>query len=359
MKKALDVTGIMTGGEPKFSAEVSQSDLTWALAWYSQNKDIKDAQKYTSDYFKKNLKLNVTPVLRQQPSTFGFVCRIVSNGGILNEKNQAWFNDEIEKVKVSLTKAQAKAQEEPVVKTNVVSIQDHIKRKAKECIAELEFQIDNIILQDTVTAPYSVLTAEETKGPHTKFIIEHFKLRRAEYDEVLHTSDSDLKEGYSNLSKTDLKKLVAYCDSVIVDAAKIAGESLQTRKPRKRKTKTAEQLISKLIYCKEFADLKLQSVDPKLIIGATQLWVYNTKTRKLGCYVAEDASGFIIKGTTLQGYSESKSVQKKLRKPEVTIPEILKGGKVYLRNALAEIKAVESPLTGRLNSDTILVKVTK
>jgi hypothetical protein len=356
MKKALDVNAIMTGGEPKFSAEVSQTELTKALSWYSQNKDNKDAQKYASDYFKKKLKLNVTSVFRQQSSTFGFICRIVLNGGVLNEKNQIWFNDEIEKIKASLNQSQ---EEPPVVKTNVVSIQDHIKRKAKECIAELENQIDNIILQNTVTAPYSVLTAEETKGPHTKFIIEHFKLRRAEYDEVLHTSDAELKEAYSNFSKTDLKKLVAYCDSVIVDATKIAGESLQTRKPRKRKAKTAEQLIGKLVYCKEFADLKLQSIEPKLIIGATQLWVYNTKTRKLGCYIADDASGFTVKGTSIQGFSESKSVQKKLRKPEVTIPEILKGGKVYLRNALAEIKAVESPLTGRLNSDTILVKVTK
>jgi hypothetical protein len=356
MKKALDVNAIMTGGEPKFSAEVSQTELTKALSWYSQNKDNKDAQKYASDYFKKKLKLNVTTVLRQQSSTFGFICRIVLNGGVLNEKNQIWFNDEIEKIKASLNQPQ---EEPPVVKTNVVSIQDHIKRKAKECIAELENQIDNVILQNTVTTPYSVLTAEETKGPHTKFIIEHFKLRRAEYDEVLHTSDAELKEAYSNFSKTDLKKLLAYCDSVIVDATKIAGESLQTRKPRKRKAKTAEQLIGKLIYCKEFEDLKLQSIEPKLIIGATQLWVYNTKTRKLGCYIAEDASGFTVKGTSIQGFSESKSVQKKLRKPEVTIPEILKGGKVYLRNVLAEIKAVESPLTGRLNSDTILVKVTK
>jgi hypothetical protein len=356
MKKALDVNAIMTGGEPKFSAEVSQTELTKALSWYSQNKDNKDAQKYASDYFKKKLKLNVTSVLRQQSSTFGFICRIVTNGGVLNEKNQIWFNDEIEKIKASLNQPQ---EEPPVAKTNVVSIQDHIKRKAKECIAELENQIDNIILQNTVTTPYSVLTGEETKGPHTKFIIEHFKIRRAEYDEVLHTSDAELKEAYSNFSKTDLKKLVAYCDSVIVDATKIAGESVQTRKPRKRKVKTAEQLIGKLVYCKEFTDLKLQSIEPKLIIGATQLWVYNTKTRKLGCYIAEDASGFTVKGTSIQGFSESKSVQKKLRKPEVTIPEILKGGKVYLRNALAEIKAVESPLTGRLNSDTILVKVTK
>jgi len=48
-----------------------------------------------------------------------------------------------------------------------------------------------------------------------------------------------------------------------------------------------------------------------------------------------------------------------LRKPEVTLPEVLKGGKVALRNLLDGVKAVESPLTGRVNGDTILVRILK
>jgi hypothetical protein len=89
------------------------------------------------------------------------------------------------------------------------------------------------------------------------------------------------------------------------------------------------------------------------------LWVYNTKTRKLGCYHAEDAGGFSVKGTSLTNFNETKSVQKKLRKPETTLPEVLNGGKVYLRNAMDNIRAVESALTGRINDDTILVRCIK
>ena len=76
----------------------------------------------------------------------------------------------------------------------------------------------------------------------------------------------------------------------------------------------------------------------------------------MGCYHAEDAGGFSVKGTSLINFSESKSVQKKLRKPEVTLPEVLKGGKIYLRSAIDNIRAVESALTGRINKDTILVR---
>ena len=112
-------------------------------------------------------------------------------------------------------------------------------------------------------------------------------------------------------------------------------------------------------YAKDFAELKLVSIDPKTIIGASSLWVYNTKTRKLGVYQAADAAGLNVKGSTIQNFAESKSVSKKLRKPEATIPEVLKGGKVALRNVLNDIRAVESALTGRINADTILLRTVK
>jgi hypothetical protein len=131
------------------------------------------------------------------------------------------------------------------------------------------------------------------------------------------------------------------------------------RKPRKRKQKSPDQLVSKMKYLDKFEELKLESIQPKDIIGSLQLWVYNTKTRKLGCYVADDAGGLSVKGSSLLNFTESKSVNKKLRKPEATLPEILKGGKVYLRNALDNIKAVATPLTGRINSDTILLRIVK
>jgi len=278
----------------------------------------------------------------------------VSLGGVLNESNNTWFNDIIKKLQ----------EETPVVKqatATVVSIQDHIKRKASECIGELEGQIDELITSEfkANVSPYATMTGMDAKGAHTKFIIDHFKTRRAEYDNVLTTDDGDIKEAYSNFTKTQLKKLIAYCDQVIVDGMKLAGEAVKTRKPRKRKAKSADQLIAKMNYAKDFAELKLVSVDPKTIIGATSLWVYNIKTRKLGVYQAADAAGLNVKGSTIQNFAESKSVSKKLRKPESTISEVLKGGKVALRNILNDIRAVESALTGRINADTILLRTVK
>ena len=76
-------------------------------------------------------------------------------------------------------------------------------------------------------------------------------------------------------------------------------------------------------------------------------------------YHAEDAGGLSVKGSSIVNFSETKSIQKTLRKPEVMLPEVLKGGKVFLRNAIDSIKAVESKLTGRINADTILLRMMK
>jgi hypothetical protein len=357
MSKSIDIKAILSNNkEPKFSGEVSQTELTQALSWFAQNRDSKDATKYATDYFKKILKIPAPEAIKQQPSTFGYICRLVSTGAILESKNRVWFEsiiEELKNAKQSVVKAAKVA--------NVISIQDHIKRKAGECIGELEGQIDELITTkfSADVSPYGLMNTLEIKGAHTKFIIDYFKTRRAEYDEILTTADPEVKEAYSNFTKVQLKKLVTYCDQVILDSMKLAGDAVKTRKPRKRKTKSAEQLTAKMNYAKDFAELKLVSIDPKTIIGANQLWVYNTKTRKLGVYIALDAAGLSIKGSTIQNFAESKSIQKTLRKPAVTLPEVLKGGKVALRNVLTEIRAAEGVLTGRINNDTILLRTIK
>ena len=357
MTRIIDSNVVMYGHEPKFDRELSKIELMATLNWYTQNKDTRDAVKYANDYFRKNYKLNVENVIKEYPTTFGFVCRILNNGGIINEKDITWFNETILKIKNDLAnyKVEVVVDDKPVMP----NIQDRIKEKASECIGELEGLLDEYTLSKFTSnpKPYGVMHTLNIKGVHTNRILEHWKRIRAEYDTVLTTEDELIKEGYSNFSKTEIKKIVGFCDSIITDCMKVVDEANKSRKPRQRKQKTPEQLVSKLKYLDKHE--ALVSENSKDIIGAIQLWVYNTKSRKIGCYNADDASGLSVKGSSIIGFNESKSTQKKLRKPEVTLPEILKGGKVYLRTALDDIKAVPATLNGRLNTDTILLRIIK
>ena len=110
-------------------------------------------------------------------------------------------------------------------------------------------------------------------------------------------------------------------------------------------------------YKKTDDALKLVSVNPADIIGSQELWVFNTKTRKIGKYVAAAYGELRVKGTTVIGFDENKSVQKTLRKPEEQLKEFKSAGKVALRKFLEDIKAVDIKLNGRINEDTVLLKV--
>ena len=105
---------------------------------------------------------------------------------------------------------------------------------------------------------------------------------------------------------------------------------------------------------------KLVSIDPQNIIGAQELWVFNVKTRKIGKYIA--TNGFSvgqlgIKGTTITGFDDVKSIQKTLRKPEESLKEFASAGKVVLRKFLDNLTTTGIKLNGRINNDVILLKV--
>ena len=359
MARITDANLAFAGHEPKFSVELSPIDVIKTLSWYSQNKDSKDAYKYASEYFKKKHKLDVSNVIKQFSPTFGWICRIVTNGGLLNVKDQIWFDSEIDRVKKALKGFTVVVEDKP--KGVVINIQDRIRAKANDAIVELEGQVDDMITSgfSANSQPYAVFHTLQIKDAQTKYIVEWAKGKRIEFDGVMNTDDKELKEAYSNFTKPQLKKMIAYFDQVILDCQKISGESTKSRKPRKRKAKSPDQLTAKMKFMPEFKELKLTSVKVTDIIGAMSLWVYNTKTRKLGVYHAEDAGGLSVKGSSILNFVESKSVQKKLRKPEQMLPEVLNGGKVFLRNVMESIRAVDSKLTGRVNADTILLKVTK
>lgn len=338
--------------EPKFDGVMTSINTINALNWYHQNKENKDAQKYILEYTKKN-KIAGRVNTSKSYLTLGWLCRLSMNGNSIGESGQEFIKLHLKKV---LEKEEVVV--EKVVDTPTITIQDRMREKVAEIAGELEGAIDDYIESDFKDAksPMSIMH-DKAKGMHADRLIEQFKKRRGEFDGAMNTSDKDMKEGYSNFTKTQLKKLIAYCDSIIVDATKISGNAKANRKQRKRKVKTPEQLVSGLKYCKKSDEYKAESIAPKQVIGAMQLWVFNVKTRKLGCYHAEDAGGFSVKGTKLVNFSEGKSLCKTVRKPEEHLTNVLKCGKVALRNVISNITTKEAPMNGRLNEDTILLRV--
>jgi len=175
-----------------------------------------------------------------------------------------------------------------------------------------------------------------------------------------------LKEGYNHIKKGDIKKYRTAIDELHAALNFVIDTAKATRKPRKAKPKSATKLVEKLKFLKVDNKYQLASVSPDQIVGANELWVFNVKTRKLGKYVASnidpkgmqrDGTGLSVKGTTIIGYNEAESIQKTLRKPADQLKEFKSAGKVALRKFLDDIATTDTKLNGRVNPDTVLLKV--
>lgn len=254
-----------------------------------------------------------------------------------------------------------------------VSVQDRLYDVAINMSSGINTEYEKIISNVNgynikTFKPLHLLKTAEAKAAHARIIKNMYDADFNELTEVIKGRDDDLIEAYSHLTPADLKKLHTFLKELIGACSMIMQEGKVARAPRTKKPKSKDKLVEKLNYKKSDETLHLVSVNPYDILTATELWTYNIKTKKLGRYVAEtidpknlnrEGTGLSIKGTTIIGYDQEKSIQKTLRKPQEQLKAFLGAGKVTLRTFLDNIKAVDIKLNGRINPDIILLKVVK
>jgi hypothetical protein len=255
----------------------------------------------------------------------------------------------------------AAAEAKPAVYTP--SIQERTRDAALKMTEELEnayasFQTDPEAFDPKAFKVLNLLKSQQAKAGHARIIRDFYARDLAELEELASgAGDEQLKEGYKHRSRKQIKNFIAFLTEIQTACTMLMQEAKVNKKPRKTKAVSKDKLVAKLKFKKTDEPLKLVSVNPADIIGAQELWVFNSKTRKLGKYVAEEFKELGIKGTTITGFSEMKSVQKTLRKPVEQIKAFKEAGKVALRKFLEDINAVDTKMNGRINEDTLLLKV--
>ena len=243
------------------------------------------------------------------------------------------------------------------------SIQERVRETAYKMTEELEdalegFQTDPENFDPKAFKVLNLLKGKEVKAAHARLIKTLYSRDLAELEELASgNADEQLKEGYSHRTKKHIRTLIAFYQEIMSACDMLAQEAKVNRKPRKTKVVPKDKLVAKLKYMKSNEPLKLVSINPADIIGTKELWIFNTKTRKLGKYVAAEFNDLGVKGTTITGFDEFKSVQKTVRKPEEKLKEFKAAGKVQLRKFLEDINATDTKMNGRINEDTILLKV--
>jgi hypothetical protein len=175
-----------------------------------------------------------------------------------------------------------------------------------------------------------------------------------EIQEAIAGKDPELTESYSCYTRRTLRQMTEFCQSIADLCNQVKNV---VRKPTVRKAKPPAVIAAKVKYLKEFPEWKLKSLPAEKIIGCIELWVFNTKYRKMSRYVAVEGMSLTIKGTTLVNFDTEKSGSKTLRKPIEFFEGTDDATKRPITKKFNDINGVLAKVNGRINEETIIWKI--
>lgn len=350
IKARLGAGGLVGKNEPVIDVDNYTSSLMVALNYYNTAHDNKEKRKWFLAYTGKKAS-DLEHIGDYQFRSVGTIIRLKQRDQYLDQKELDFIETEIKRLS-SIQKPKVEVEEEVKPK---VTIQDRMAELANSHIAEFNGMMDDFISKDIEPNFSAYLKANQVSPQVTKLIPSAFDGLFNELNEVLEGEDKQLVEGWSNLKKPKIKKILKLIEDLKAACAQRAV-SAKARKPRARKEKPAYILAAKVKYMKEFTELGLTSDKPEKIVGASEVMIYNTKYKKLQIYRAADGGTLSIKGTTITNYDVANSSSKTLRKPEQMKDYITMAKKTFA-SAFKALKTKDAAVNGRINEDCIIAKV--
>lgn len=363
-----------TGTEPQWDTEeaLAMDDATFdhhlrrSFYYYNYHYSQKDCKKHVvawvqkpeNGFTKNELKAYIRSSDRSTSMTACSLIMAHGQGMPLKPRHMEFLKEAINEAINSAEPEVVETVTSDTPKAYVPTIQDRLNEKTSELLGELEGMFDDVVANTAPKfKPYDWLTANNVVQSQLGKYEGLFCKRKEELELAQSKKDEQVREGYNYLKAADFKRIFAWIDDLLAAVEQYRGVKKATKKARVKKAPSKEKLVAKLKYAKEDKALKVVSINPADILGSSELWVYNNKTRKLGKYVAASYQTLGIKGTTITGFDSDKSLCKTLRKPEEKLKEFAKAGKIQLRKFLDEIKATETKMNGRIGTDVLLLKV--
>lgn len=330
-------------------------DIINATNWYGMMCDKDDAREYITTWLTEQKRIDLAKRVKSIPDTWiplhiAWQCRIASRNKV--EVDTARIFKDIE---FAISKG-VKEEPEDKPKAVVVSIQDRMKEKLSDIIGDIEALIDS----DEPFSLYDWLKKNEVPAAYASKIADYYRPIETEMRLAMVPKGQDgHRDGYENWSKLQLRTRAEFYGQIVSDAERYGDVTKKIRKPRKARPVSSEKLLKYFTYQKESNDYKLASVNPETILGAQELWCFNTKYKTVTVFRALDRSGLTIKRSSITNFDNKSSFTKGTgRQTEKVLDKLQNGGKIVLRKLMEELKT-DKPLQERINENTILIKVVK
>jgi hypothetical protein len=365
-----------------------RSAVISAFNWYNYFYNHKDAKGMLIAYLNKDNRKKDSAIIKKVPdtkikTTYSWLMRMSMNGFELT-------NDEVNVIELEIfrLKGYVKTKEEQdLIRSKELeleddglekqhtkpTIQDRMKEKADNVGGEFEGFLDEFIhsgmtsksFDDCKHLPINLLKTENISPQHANILLDVWNQHKSEYDNILNEldkrkgRDTELINAYG-FNKTHIKNLIKFCDYIINSIGSYITYKKATRSKPKRKVISVETMVSKLKYMKEyeFGTIKLKSIKPVKIPGSKELFVYDTKTRKLRYYVEDPhAGGMSVKNNNIIGFDESKSSCKTLRSPEEQVHEFKSASRPNSRKLFNGLTTIGTKVSGRFNEHLVILRV--
>lgn len=319
-KLTAELVNRLKGKKTEPSIDISSNiQLMRALGQYNLQYDKEDARQWLIVYCEQNGMMSLAAAIRsrayQYPaslSTLGFCCRLAMRGcefvdpSVLRTKLQT----------IEIFKKQEQPKPVKFARVNPLGVAYDIAYDA------------------TITT-----------GKPQKFVLAGLA---SDIADVLNQANSDLDDVKNYPDEyADAPTLIKFLES-IVKQKPIKKQVIRIAKP-----KPPAKLVAKLRYQKTFAELGLTSIDPEKIIGASELFVYDTASRTLSLFVSK--TRLSVDGINIVNYDEAESFAVTIRKPEQLFA--VKPNHRSMTSAMNTIKSVRRPVRKRLPATTILLSV--
>jgi len=337
------------GDEPT-ATQIGNSTIR-SLNWYNAMCSKEEAREYMASYLAAHNRKEDLQRLKKVsdtwlPLTACWLSRMSLAVPMVAQANN-WDSQINEFLKEAFTHLEVEKKSMAVA--DKPSIQDRIKERGYDIIGDIEEMIDK---EDSFSL-YDWLKKNEIPAMYAAKILEYYT---PWLGELVNAYEGKV-DGYDKWSKKELKQRIVFFGKMLEDASKYGSVAKKTKATRKPKPVSTDKLVKNVKFQKESNEHKIASVTPNSIIGAQILWTFNTKYNTLSVFNAMGPSGLNIRGTTIVDFDESTSRSIKIgRKTNDRIEAVLKGGKIILKRMIEEM---ENPANGRLNENTILLKVTK
>lgn len=350
------------GDEPIWSKDQpNEPNIVYAYNWYRAALEPKVARLILQDYMRYVgfPESDVTAIeyvedWKFEVTNLPALARMVQRGMGATPRQKERLEVEIPLL-VDYGRARYVAAQESAKRVKVKITPVAPKDPAGDAMAMIESALDTGSAVDAT----GILKMHQPRPADLKSDTERMTRLVEEVRHALDQTDEQCMEAYRSYSKKQLRDLLARYAGVLQAINLYCSANIKPPTVRKVRPKSPEKLVAKLRYLDKFDELGLVSIDPKEIVGATEVLLYNVARRYVYRYVAPLGSKLSVRRSMIDGYDPEQSFRKKIKPSSDVLKRLTSGGIKSVAKTFDSIKTKPSEVNGVVNAQTLILRAGK